>query len=68
LLPKRCTDGLEHCFNLGPQPRAEIPRDVVARDRQQLFNLDAETLARRDCSEQDSFALRIIELASGAFQ
>ena len=67
-LLKRCSDSLEHCFHRWPQQRADIPSDVFARDRQQLFNLDGETLGRRTCSEQGGFALWIVELASGAFQ
>src|SRR4029450_8211734 len=64
----RGREGLENLFHLGLQPPAAVPRDIVVRDGQQSFNLDVETFGRGDRGEQDCFALRIAELASGTVQ
>ena len=57
---------MKHCFDLGAQLHADVSGDFVARNRQQSFKLDVQALGGRDCGQQDSFALRILELASGA--
>ena len=52
----------------GAQLHADVSRDFVARNRQQSFKLDVKVLGGRDCGQQDSFALRIPEFASGALE
>ena len=68
LRTERCSNRMKHCFDLGAQLHADVSGDFVARNRQQSFKLDLQALGRRDCRQQDSFALRILELASGALE